>query len=202
MGVAVNDEIQPGDLFIQVIGAIRNGGFVHAEVSKADNHVCAGCLERVDLRLRVLPDGRLGRIGQEGQTLDERRIGLCLRLGRLHAEEADLDAALFDDLVCLEDGLVLRIKHIGAENREFRLLHVFLKLRIAIVKLVVAEADHVIAGQVHQLHSIRALAQGDGRVALAEIARVGQNDVGAGLFKLCLERGHIGISQNLAVHVV
>ena len=159
VGVAVNDEIQPGDLFIQVIGAIRNGGFVHAEVSKADNHVCAGCLERVDLRLRVLPNGRLGRIGQEGQTLDERGIGLCLRLGRLQTEEADLDAALFDDLVCLEDGLVLRIKHIGAENREFRLLHVFLKLRIAIVKLVVAEADHVIAGQVHQLHSIRALAQ-------------------------------------------
>ena len=202
MRVCVNDEVQTRDLFVKVIGTVRLGGSVHAEVGQADDEVRSVGLQRVDLSLRVLPDRGIGRVRQEGQSLDQRGIRLRLRLGRFQAEEADLHAALFDNGIRLKDGSALGVEHVGAEDREVRLLHVFLKLREAVVELMVAEAGDIVACGVHQLDGVRALAQGNGSLALTVVAGIGQNNVGACGLQFGFQRGYIGVAQNLAVDVI
>ena len=122
MGVAVNDEVDVGDLLQQVIGGIGLGAAVHTQMGQADHHIRA-------LGLQVIHLGLGGGVHilrtQEGQPLDQGGVGLGLCLGGLQAEEADLHAALFDDGVCVKDGLAV-LADIGAQHLEVCVGHVLL----------------------------------------------------------------------------
>ena len=202
MRMSVDDEIDSRDLGIQVIRAVRFGGLVHAEVGQADNDVRTLRLQRIDLRLRVLPNGELGGFGEEGQTLDERRIRLGLRLGSFQTEEADLYAALFDDDMRVKDGVAVRIENVGAKDLEMRLGHVLLELGIAVVELMIAETDDIVAGGIHHFNGSRTLGKGDGGFALAVVAGIRQDDLGAGCYQLVFQRSDIGIACDCAVNVI
>ena len=68
---------------------------------------------------------------------------------------------------------------------------------------MVAQGDHVVARGVHHLDGGGALGHADVGGALAEIAGVHQQHVaGAGIQELLLQRGHVGIAVDRAVHVV
>ena len=202
MRMSVDDEIDSRDLGIQVIRAVRLGGLVHAEVGQADNDVRTLRLQRIDLRLRVLPNGELGGFGEEGQTLDERRIRLGLRLGSFQTEEADLHAALFDDGVRIKNGDTVCLENVGAENLKQSLVHVLLELRVAVVELMIAETDDIVAGGIHHFNGSRTLGKGDGGFALAEVAGIRQDDLGAGCFQLGFQRFHVGVAFDCAVNVI
>ena len=174
VGVTVDDEVNALDGGVEIGGAIGSRLSVDAQMRKADDNVCI--LERRDLIGGSLGEGVTGR---KGQALDERGVGLGLGLGGLHAEEADLHAALFDDGVGVIDGLAVGTEHVGTQNLELGGLHVLHQLRIAVVKLVVAEGDNVIAGRVHHGHRVRALVDADIDGALTVVAGVGKDDLRA-----------------------
>ena len=67
---------------------------------------------------------------------------------------------------------------------------------------MVAQGGHVVARQVHQLHGGGALGDADHRVALAEVARVHQQDESALGLILGLQRRHLGVPGDAAVDVV
>ena len=80
MGVAVNDEVDIGDVFQQVIGGIGLRAAVHTQVGQADHRIRAPGLQIIHLSL----GGSVHILRtQEGQALDQGGVGLGLRLGGL-----------------------------------------------------------------------------------------------------------------------
>ena len=169
---------------------------------EADDDVGALLLERGDLRGRAGIELFAVLAGEELQALNELGVGLGLGLGRLETEEADLHAALFDDGVGVKDGLAVGAEHIGAQDLELGGLHVLRQLGIAVVELVVADGGHVVAGGVHHGHRVGALVDADVDGALAVIAGVGQNDLGALGLIVGLQGCHGCVQVDRTVHVV
>jgi len=205
VGVAVDHEVDAGELRQHVRAAVSVGSrlIVHAEVPQTDHDVSAVLFQRVDLRLRtVVQRGGAGGIAEERNALDQAGVDLGLGLRGLKAEEADLHAALgLIDIGRVKDALAV-LEHVRANDLEVCLAEVVHQLGIAVVKLVVAERDDVIARGVHHLDGARALGYADVGVTLAEVARVGEDDLGAALDKLRLEGGDVGVAVDLAVYVV
>ena len=202
MGVAVDDEIDALHVLGQIIGGVGLGALVHAQMREADDDVGALLLERGDLRGRAGIELFAVLAGEELQALNELGVGLGLRLGGLETEEADLHAALFDDGVGVKDGLAVGAEHIGAQDLELGGLHVLRQLGIAVVELVVADGGHVVAGGVHHGHRVGALVDADVDGALAVIAGVGQNDLGALGLIVGLQGCHGCVQVDRTVHVV
>ena len=169
---------------------------------EADDDVGALLLERGDLRGRAGIELFAVLAGEELQALNELGVGLGLGLGRLETEEADLHAALFDDGVGVKDGLAVGAEHIGAQDLELGGFHVLRQLGIAVVELVVADGGHVVAGGVHHGHRVGALVDADVDGALAVIAGVGQNDLGALGLIVGLQGCHGCVQVDRTVHVV
>ena len=202
MGVAVDDEIDALHVLGQVIGGVRLGALVHTQVREADDDVGALLLERGDLLGRAGIELFAVLAGEELQALNELGVGLGLGLRRLETEEANLHAALFDDGVGVKDGLAVGAEHIGAQNFELGGLHVLRQLGIAVVELVVADGGHVVAGGVHHGHRVGALVDADVDGALAVVAGVGQNDLGALRLIVGLQRCHGRVQVDRTMHVV
>ena len=70
------------------------------------------------------------------------------------------------------------------------------------VEIVVPENRHVVLRGVHHLDGAYAFAGADIRIPLAEIARVGQDHVGAQALEDGAQAGDTGVSVELAVNVV
>ena len=202
VGVAVDDEIDALHVLGQIIGGVGLGALVHAQMREADDDVGALLLERGDLRGRAGIELFAVLAGEELQALNELGVGLGLGLGRLETEEADLHAALFDDGVGVKDGLAVGAEHIGAQDLELGGFHVLRQLGIAVVELVVADGGHVVAGGVHHGHRVGALVDADVDGALAVIAGVGQNDLGALGLIVGLQGCHGRVQVDRTVHVV
>ena len=202
VGVAVDDEVDALHVLGQVIGGVGLGAAVDAQVGQADDEVCALLLEGFDLRVRAGIELFAVLAREELQALDQLRVGLGLRFGRLETEEADLHAALFDDGVGVIDGLAVGAEHVGTQDLEFGGLHVLRQLRIAVVKLVVAEGDNVIAGRVHHGHRVRALVDADIDGALTVVAGVGKDDLRALRLIVRLQGCHGRVQIDRTVHVV
>ena len=198
MGVAVDDEVDALDCGVKIGGAVRSGLSVHAQMRKADDDI--RILERRDLI-----GGRLGEgvLVSEGQALDERGVGLGLGLGGLHAEEADLHTGLgCVGVARVEDGGTVLIEDVRADDLELGLAHVFLELGIAVVEFVVAEGDDVVARGIHHRDRISALGGADIGRALAEVAGVDEDDLGALGLIVGLELCDVGIALDRTVHVI
>ena len=202
VGVAVDDEIDALHVLGQIIGGVGLGALVHAQMREADDEVCALRLQVRDLCGHAVIELLAVRSGEELQALNELGVGLGLRLGRLETEEADLHAALFDDGVGVIDGLAVGAEHVGTQDLEFCSLHVLRQLRIAVVKLVVAEGDNVIAGRVHHGHRVRALVDADVDGALTVVAGVGKDDLRALRLIVRLQGCHGRVQIDRTVHVV
>ena len=198
VGVAVDDEVDALDCGVKIGGAVRSGLSVHAQMRKADDDI--RILERRDLIGGSLGEGVLV---SEGQALDERGVGLGLGLGGLHAEEADLHTGLGGvGVVRIEDGGTVLIEDVRADDLELGLAHVFLELGIAVVEFVVAEGDDVVARGIHHRDRISALGGADIGRALAEVAGVDEDDLGALGLIVGLELCDVGIALDRTVHVI
>ena len=202
VGVAVDDEVDALHVLGQVIGGVGLGAAVDAQVGQADDEVCALLLEGFDLRVRAGIELFAVLAREELQALDQLRVGLGLRFGRLETEEADLHAALFDDGVGIENGLAVGAEHVGAQDLELGSLHVLRQLGIAVVELMVADGGHIVAGGIHHRHRVRALVDADVDGALTVVAGVGQDDLGALRLIVCLQGCHGRIQVDRTVHVV
>ena len=198
MGVTVDDEVNALDGGIEIGGAIGSRLGVDAQMRKADDNV--GVLERCDLIGGSLGEGVTGR---KGQALDERRVGLGLGLGGLHAEEADLHTGLGGvGVIRVEDGRAILVEDVRADDLELGLAHVFLELGIAVVELVVAEGNDIVAGGIHHRDRISALGDTDIGRALAEVAGVDEDDLGALGLIVGLERSDAGIAIDRTMHII
>ena len=196
VGVTVDDEVDTFGRIVEVIGGIGLGRIIHTEVGKRDDDIVI--LERFKLLF-----GDCLEVGVELETLDERGVGLGLRFGRFHAEEADLHAGLGGvGVVRIEDGGAVLTVDIRAEDLEVRLGHVLLELCVTVVELVVAESDDVVARDVHHFDGIEAFGVADIDFALAVVARINEDDLGALGLIVGLERGDVGVAGDRAVHIV
>ena len=196
--MTVDDEVNALDGSVEIGGAIGSRLSIDAQMRKADDNI--GVLERRDLIGGSLGEGVTGR---KGQALDERGVGLGLGLGGLHAEEADLHTGLGGvGVVRIEDGGTVLIEDVRADDLELGLAHVFLELGIAVVELVVAEGDDIVAGGIHHRDRISALGGADIGRALAVVARINEDDLGALGLIVGLELCDVGIAFNRAVHIV
>ena len=202
VGVAVDDEIDALHVLGQIIGGVGLGALVHAQVREADDDVGTLRLEVGNLRGRAGIELAAVLAGEELQPLDELRVGLGLGLGGLKTEEADLHAALFDDGIGVKDGLSVRAEHVRAQDLELGGLHVLRQLRIAVVELVVANGGHVVAGGIHHGHRVGALVDADIDGALAVVAGIGQNDLGALRLIVGLQGCHGCVQIDCTVHVI
>ena len=198
VGVTVDDEVDALDGSIQIGGAVGLGLTVNTKVRKADDNV--RILERLDLIGGGLGEGIIRR---KGQALDLGGVGFGLGLRRLHAEEADLHTGLGGvGVVRIEDGGTVLIEDVRADDLELGLAHVFLELGIAVVELVVAEGDDVVARGIHHRDRISALGGADIGRALAVVAGVDEDDLGALGLIVGLELCDVGIALDRTVHVI
>ena len=67
---------------------------------------------------------------------------------------------------------------------------------------MVADGGYIVAGGVHHGHGVGALVDADIDGALAVVAGIHQDDVGAPGLELGLQRSHLGVFGDVAVHVV
>ena len=198
VGVTVDDEVDALDGSIQIGGAVGLGLTVNTKVRKADDNV--RILERLDLIGGGLGEGVIRR---KGQALDLGGVGFGLGLRRLHAEEADLHAGLGGvSVVGIEDRGTVSVEHIGTEDLEFGLGHVVLELCVTVVELMIAERDDIVTGGVHHFDGVKALGHADIARALAVVARINEDDLGALGLIIGLERGDVGVAGDRAVHIV
>ena len=198
MGVTVDDEVNALDGSVEIGGAIGSRLSVDAQMRKADDNI--GVLERRDLIGGGLGEGVIRR---KGQALDLGGVGFGLGLRRLHAEEADLHAGLGGvSVVGIEDGGTVSVEHIGAEDLEFGLGHVVLELCVTVVELMIAERDDIVTGGVHHFDGVKALGHADIARALAVVARINEDDLGALGLIIGLELCNVGIALDRAVHVI
>ena len=171
---------------------------------QGDHDVRALGPQRVDLLLCAGVQGRTvgARVGDEPDALDQAGIDLGLGLRGLHAEEADLQAgrALIRPRGGQDRTAVL--VHVRADDRELRVSQIVHQLSIAVVELVVAQGRHVIARRVHHGDGVRALRQAHVGIALAEVARVRQDDRRPVLLELRPQGGDIRIPHDRPVYVV
>ena len=199
--MTVDEHIDTGDLLQQVDGAVGGGGslLVDAQVAQADDVVALSGGQGIHLLLgdliHLLAAGK-------GHALDLGGIGLGSGLRGIQTEHADLGAVggLEGDVVTKSQLPV--VLDVGGQNGELGGLGVGLKDLVAIVELVVARSSHIVTHQVHQLNGSSALGDADGGIALAEVARVHQQDVGALGLIFGLQGGDLGVLRNSAMDVV
>ena len=180
---------------------------------QADDNVDILSLQPINIFLRAF----IQRFtGQEGQPLDEGGVGFGLGFGRCQTEEADLQSAFLhlgsdgriSDRIAVgiqhirAENIAVGIQHIRAENAEFGLLQIVGQLLRAIVKLVVAEGDKIVANGVQHGDGVSALIEADIDGALAEVAGVHQIDDSTAVFIIGLQSCHLGIVLNGAVDVI
>ena len=197
--MAVDEQVDAGDLLQQVDGAVARGLIVDAQMAQADDVVALVGLQGLHLLLGAV-EHLLG--GQEGHALDLGGVGLGGGLGGVQAEHADLHAVLGGKGHVVLEGHLAIVEHVGGHDGILGALRQLLQVLVAVVELMVAQRGHVIAHQVHQLHGGGALADADGGVALDVVARVHQQDVSALLLVALLQSRHLGVPGNAAVHVV
>ncbi len=199
--MAVDEHVDAADLGQQIHRAVGGGGglVVNAQVTQADDDVRALVLQGLHLGgghgVQLLAAGEL-------HALDLGGMGFGGGLRGVQAEHADLGAVGGGEHKVVTEGQLVVVGDVGGQDGEVGGCLQLLQVGIAIVKLMVAGGRHVVAHHVHQLDGRGALADADIGLALAEVAGVHHQDVGALGLVLCLQGGHFGISLDGAVYVV
>ena len=67
---------------------------------------------------------------------------------------------------------------------------------------MIAERDDIVTGGVHHFDGVKALGHADIARALAVVARINEDDLGALGLIIGLERGDVGVAGDCAVHIV
>ena len=197
--MAVDEHVDTLHLLQQVDGAVARGLVVNAQVAQADHIVAALSRQGVLLLL-----GTVVQIlaGQEGHALDLGGVGLGGGLRSVQAEHADLGAVGRGEHQVVLKGHTAVVQDVGIHDGKVGIRLQILEVLVAVVELMVAQADHIVAGQVHQLHGGGTLRRADGGIALDKVAGVHQQDVGAAGLVGVLQGRHLGIAGNGAVDVV
>ena len=197
LGVAVDEHVDAGDLGENVNGAVARGLVADAEVAEADDVIAAVGHESVNLVLGVAVELVPGH---EADADYLGRMGLGGGLGGLKAEEAYLGAADLDGPAGVEHGLAVA-GDVG-DDGELGVLGDVREVLPAVVKLVVAQRGHIVAGEVHELDGGGALGLTHIDAALDEVAVVDQQHRGALGLVLGLEGRDLGVVLDGAVDVV
>ena len=211
VGVAVDEQVDALDVLHHIIGAVGLGGVVHAQVAQGDDDVG---IPLVAGHVHVLL-GDLVQIlaADEVQALHQGGVGLGLALGGGNAYNGDAEQFGLVAVVGIdgsgaaggEDQIALIVHQVVAGDHEialvlFQVLH---QLGEAIVKLVVAQGDDVIAHQGHHVQGGCALAEADVGRALAVVTGVQQDHlVSALVVALVPQSSHLGVLVDSAVDVV
>ena len=211
VGVAVDEQVDALDVLHHIIGAVGLGGVVHAEVAQGDDDVG---IPLVAGHVHILL-GDLVQIlaADEVQALHQGGVGLGLALGGGHAHNGDAEQLGLVAVVGIdgggaaggEDQIALIVHQVVAGDHEialvlFQVLH---QLGEAIVKLVVAQGDDVIAHQGHHVQGGCALAEADVGRALAVVTGVQQDHlVSALVVALVPQSSHLGVLVDSAVDIV
>ena len=197
--MAVYEDVDAADLAEQVDGAVGRALVVDAQVAQADDVVAARVGEGLDLGLGA---GVELALREEGDALYLGGVGLGGRLRGGEAEHAELGAVgELDYLVGVESGGAVELD-VGGDDAELGLGEDGLQVVHAVVELVVAESDQVVAGEVHELDGGGALGHADAGGALDEVAGVDEQHFRALGLIIGLERRDLGIAVYGAVHVV
>ena len=67
---------------------------------------------------------------------------------------------------------------------------------------MVADGGYIVAGGIHHGYGVGALVDADIDGALAVVAGIDQDDIGTPSLKLGLQRGHLGVPGDFAVHII
>ena len=211
VGVAVDEQVDAFDVLHHIIGAVGLGGLIHAQVAQSDDDIgiplAAG---HVHILL-----GDLVQIlaADEAQALHQGGVGLGLGLGSGHAHNGDAEQLGLIGVVGIDgsgaaggkDQLALIVHQVVAGDHEialvlFQVLH---QLGEAVVELVVAQGDDVIAHQGHHVQGGCALAEADVGRALAVVTGVQQDHLVSTLVvALVPQSSHLGVLVDGAVDVV
>ena len=197
--MAIDEDVNAGDLLQQVDGAVAGGLSVNAQVAQADDVVAAVGFQGVHLGLGAV-EHLLG--GQEGDSLDLVRVGLGGGLRGVKAENADLFAIGGGEGGLIPQGGGVVIPYVGGQDGEVRFPGQGLQIGVAVVKLVVAGGGHVVAGQVHKLNGGLSLGGAHGGVSLDKVAGIRQQHIGAGRLVGLLQGGDFGILADGPVDIV
>ena len=181
VGVAVDESVKAGGVGDDLLGGPGGGLSVDAQVTQADDVICAGGFRRVD--------GLLGRsiqllaVAALTETVDIIAVcvleiggrGLCEGLGGAQAHESDLLAIHLEQLIGVEHGLASLIHKVGGDIRVLGLFPSQLQELIHIVvELMVAGDSHIVADLVHNVHDVLALGQRADHAALDGVTGVHQ----------------------------
>ncbi len=96
------------------------------------------------------------------------------------SDEADADAAAFDNLRGIEVQVWRRTRHVGAYDVEIGLFDSLVEQLLAVVELMVSERGHVVVEQVHEVDDGAALLGGVVDVCISgpAVAGIDQNHLG------------------------
>ena len=192
MGVATYDDIDVRDIFSQ--GKIVHHTLVDAQVGEADDELAALLLQGIHV-LAGAGDG-IEVAGSRRDAGGHQRLEVCQQ-----AEHADLEAAAFEHHVGLDHLTQEFVRElvVGADNRELGLAEAFAEGVTAVVELVVAERDGVVAHCIHQFQFHIPFEEVEIGGALGEVAGIEQQHVGV-LFAGFADEGlaaeesaHIGV---------
>ena len=201
MGVAVNEHVDTGHGVQHVDGAVAGGFGVNAQVPQADDVVTASGFQGIHFGL-----GQLHHVlaADEGHALDLGGVGLGGGLRSCQAEEAD---GLIPQKIVVEN-------HTAAESRLAIVQDVSgqrvspgfalqgFQILIAIVKLMVAGDEIIIASRVHDLNGRLALRGADGGIALNEVAGVYEQSIRSSSVIAFSQGVDFGVPGDAAVYVI
>lgn len=153
-----------------------SGSYGMPHVAEAQDHVHSLRLQLLHAAPRHRGDGR------EIQPRDVRREAHVLRLRRDQAEDAhaQVPEVLDDPGIHPVHRLPRRrIHQVGIDGREVGALHELLRVLLALVEVVVAQGEGVVAGLVHEVHDGPAPGERTHGGALEDVAGVEHEQVAA-----------------------
>ena len=201
VGVAVNEHVDTGHSVQHVDGAVAGGLGVNAQVPQADDVVTAGGFQGIHFGL-----GQLHHVlaANEGHTLDLGGVGLGGGLRSCQAEETDgfvAQKVVVENDTAAESRFTV-VQDIGSQGVGPGLALQLFQVVIAIVKLMVAGDEIIIASRVHDLNGCLALRGADGGIALDEVAGVYEQSIRSGSVIAFSQGVDFSVPGDAAVYVI
>ena len=206
MAVAVDEQVDAGHVGGNIHGTVGDAFVSIAQMGQAHDQVAFGGLQLGHLGLRH--GVKLLGLGK-GDALYLVGVRLGHGFGGGKAEHANLHAGNLKHLVgAKHQRAVGGAGEIGAQHGKRGVGHVLLHVVGAPVKFMVAQGGHIVAGGIHEINRVFAVAKVYDGGALREVAGIHQQYLGAAGFQTLLEGGHAGVAERAAggngaaVHIV
>ena len=203
VGVTVDEGVKAGGVGNDFLAHPGGGLLVDAEMAEADDIIGARGLGRVDgLLHRIVEVSAVIALAEAIDVvavgvLEVGRGGLGKGLRRADADERDLHALDFKDLIGVEVGLAVLAGEVGGDVGILRqILGNVQELVHAIVELMVAGNGSIVLEVVHDVDDVLALGERADHAALNMVARVNEQ------IRALVQRCDLGILLVVTVNIV